>query len=286
LLQVNAYHYVQAGEVFLSAENVFQGGAFSNLLLPEPQMAWLKTNLPALAAHCQQLQMPVTHDMIGVFYSDFRDAPPTWKQALERLQCIRASFKSEIKTRLFMFVLPHRTPFYSDATTRGYRVGVQFEQIFKKYPSTQFDILEAGNCLCCERFTAAVYHLMRAAEFGLMSIANSLGEVPKNPSWDGVLKSIHGALNRTSSASVKPQEWKNEERFYSEASAWFKDIKNGWRNPVSHTPRTYSESQAEGIFTAAKNVMGHLATRMGEVKMPVAIVLPEAYVDDDKDLHK
>jgi hypothetical protein len=279
LLQVNAYHYVQAGEVFSKTDAMFQGGLLSNFQLPEPQMAWLKSNLPILAAHCGQLRMPVTHDMIGGFYAEFRDVPPTWNQALEALRCIRASFKSEIKTRLFMFVLPHRTPFYSDATVRGYRVGVQFERIFGKYPSTQFDVLEAGNCLCYERFTAAVYHLMRAAEYGLMSIANSLGDVPKNPSWDGILRSINEMLNRQSSSPTKPANRKSEERFDSEASAWFKDIKNGWRNFVSHTPRIYSESRADGIFAAVRNVMEHLATRTGEVTMPPTVSLPDIHYE-------
>jgi hypothetical protein len=284
LLQVNAFHYLQAGEVLANAERMFQGGVLSNLPVSVDHMTWLQTNLPALATHCEQLKMPVTHDMIGTFYSDFRNIAPTWNQALERLQCIRASFKSELKTRLFMFVLPHRTPFYSDASQRGYRVGVQFADILAKYPSAQFDLLEAGNCMCYERFTAAVYHLMRVAEYGLMSVATSLGEVPKNPSWDGIIGSVNSATNRISSAQQKPSNWKSEERFYTETVAWFKDIKNGWRNPVSHMPRIYTEGQAEGIFTAVKNVMGHLAVRMGEVSMPTAITSPAEREDRIEEL--
>ena len=280
LLEVNAETYVKIGEVFNKIDSLFDGGMLAGLLtVPPDKILWLRANLPTLARHCEVLELPVTHGIIMQFYDDYHDVNPTWADALMRLNWIKGTFKQELRARLFMHVYQERTPYYSNLFVQGGRVGykiAEFLPIFDAYPSTRYDIMQAGNAYSYELFTAAVYHLMRVAEYGLVSVVLSLGDAAKNPSWDGMISTIHGRINRMASEKIKPDGWKADEQFYGETVGYFQDIKIAWRNPVSHVPRTYQPEQAEGVFTVTRNVMTLLATRLREPDiMPATIILPE-----------
>lgn len=247
-----------------------------NMRLATDRVLWLQDNLPRLGGRCKLLQLPVTEGLIMQFYAKHETTAPTWRQAITALAGIKEAFKQELRTRLFLHIYPHRIPYYGGTVWQGPKI-TEFQKIFEAYSSSRFDVTEAGNCFCCERFTACVYHLMRVAEYGLVSLATTIGSgvPPKNASWDGMIRAIREHLNALSSGSSKPKDWKNQEQFYSEMSSWFTDIKNAWRNPVSHVPRAYDESQAEGMFLAVKNVMNLLATHgIRESAMPETIALP------------
>lgn len=277
MLEVNAENYVKIGEIFRDMDRLFDGGLLAGLLpVSDEGMRWLRVTMPQLGLHCESLDLPVTLNLIRDLYAVYRDTNPKWSQAIAQLNCIREAFKAELRSRQFMHVRQFRMVYYSNTEVCGKRIA-EFFSVFTAYPSVRFEITSAGNCLCYECFTAAVYHLMRTAEYGLVSLVHSIGEIPKNPSWDNLLGAIHRKVNTLSSVDPKPADWKQQEQFYCEASALFKDIKNAWRNPVSHIPRTYQETQVEGIFVSVRNVMNHLLHKgITELRaMPESIAMPE-----------
>lgn len=167
------------------------------------------------------------------------------------------------------------------ATSRGDEIErgrelKRFDPVLVKFPSAKFDIEQTGNAFAFGLFTASVYHLMRVCEYGLVSLARVLGINPGNSSWESILRKIKHTLDANS--STKPVHWKADEQFYSEAAAQMNNVRNAWRNPVSHIPRIYGESEARRVFNGVEGLMLHLSTRLSETDMPSIRVLadPEA----------
>ncbi|HYL85520.1 MAG TPA: hypothetical protein VE263_14890 [Candidatus Angelobacter sp.] len=146
----------------------------------------------------------------------------------------------------------------------------------EKFPSAAFDAAEAGNCFAYERFTAAVYHLMRTTEYGLVGVAAKIGVPPeKRTRWDKLIQGIQSRIKAI--ASNSPPGWREEEKKYADLCAWFTAIQKGWRNPVSHVPRFYSEGTAHSMFLATRTLFEHLHKQgFSEEAMPASIE-----VDDD-----
>jgi|SRR5665213_3826562 len=181
--------------------------------------------------------------------------------------------------------VPHRIKYWTDMSMieqPEIRIGDEISELVEilndNFPNAQRDAMEAGNCIPFERFTAAVYHLMRVSEYGLISVALALGvdRDTLGQGWDKILTGINGKIKIFSSTKPTPQ-WKVDEQRFSDLSNWFTTIKVGWRNPVSHVPRVYSESTAFAMFGSTKTLFQHLK-RQGfkQASMPSNIQLPEA----------
>jgi hypothetical protein len=59
-------------------------------------------------------------------------------------------------------------------------------------------------------------------------------------------------------------DWKEQQRFYSQAASHFAVLKNAWRNYTMHSRSIYTEKQAEQIFESVKSFMQVLAERLHE----------------------
>jgi hypothetical protein len=67
--------------------------------------------------------------------------------------------------------------------------------VWNAFPSAIDDSIEAGKCIALERYTAAVFHLMRVLEAGLKALAKALGaprtgasawETSRNARWTSI----------------------------------------------------------------------------------------------------
>jgi hypothetical protein len=83
------------------------------------------------------------------------------------LEDILNCLKKEVCDIQFAFVHPDKVGFFEQHDLFGERVSSAF-------PSAQSEIQDAGNCLAGDLHTAAVFHLMRAAEHGLRALAGEL----------------------------------------------------------------------------------------------------------------
>jgi hypothetical protein len=70
----------------------------------------------------------------------------------------------EMMRRKFAIVQPDRSQYAEVDQLFG-------SQVYAAFPSARRDIREAGNCLAVDAGTAAVFHLMRAAEVALRALA-------------------------------------------------------------------------------------------------------------------
>ncbi len=171
----------------------------------------------------------------------------------------------------FLWVAPDRKAYVED--DRLFDTDVVVSQAF---PSARQDIKEAGNCLAAECNTAAVFHLMRAAEFALRALARDREvEFTDKPldqkEWVQILNNLQGKLKKLEDVE-KNWGWPDtvvreaQIRFYAEAIQELRGFKDAWRRHVSHADRDafYNRESAMGVFTHVRAFMRKLATKISE----------------------
>jgi hypothetical protein len=139
-----------------------------------------------------------------------------------------------------------------------------WETVIEKFPLTTDHIEEAGKCLALGRNTACVYHLSGVVQDALDSLGTKL-RVPLDPTsdtWNGLARKIEIAIAGKQAATPNKKSWKTLEPFYSELVSDIKAIKNAWRNPTMHFRRTYTDSQAEKLYTRVQEFMIHASTHL------------------------
>ncbi len=139
-------------------------------------------------------------------------------------------------------------------------------EVCSNFRSAVSDISEAADCLCFDKGTACVFHLMRVMETGLRALGRSLNDVrldPKtNPSWENILKWCTEELER--SYAKRSDEWRSDPQFFSDATANLRAVKDAWRNPTMHVEKHYDGEEAMHIWTTERAFIRHLATRLQE----------------------
>ena len=137
-------------------------------------------------------------------------------------------------------------------------------EVAKKFPSSTYDIAEAGKCFALHRSTAAVFHLMRVLELGLSALAARFGIPCSHTNWQTVIEGIEKAIRGMGSDPKKPADWKQQQEFFSQAASSLMLIKDAWRNYTMHARGKYTEDEVETIFPNVRAFMQKLATRLHE----------------------
>jgi hypothetical protein len=105
---------------------------------------------------------------------------------------------------------------------------------------------------------------MRVVEVGLRALGASLNdarlEPSRNPSWDSILKKCDEEISRR--LAERSQEWREDDAFFSSATANLRAVKDAWRNPTMHVEQHYGEETALDVWNAVRGFMRHLATKL------------------------
>jgi hypothetical protein len=174
----------------------------------------------------------------------------------------------ELMDRRFLLVEKDRVDYLDQKDLFG-------ETVRDAFPSAGRDIQEAGNCLAAECGTGAVFHLMRAAEFALRSMARdrdvSFKERPlEEKEWGQILGSLEGRISelRNSNRSCwrTPELRDTQIRFYSEVVQELRGFNDAWRRHVSHADALafYERDEALGIFKHVRGFFQKIAERISE----------------------
>jgi hypothetical protein len=179
------------------------------------------------------------------------------------LEVIRADIYLVLSKRKFAYIAPPNDQYFERQHLFG-------DDVYKKFADARQDIKDAGNCLAASLPTASVFHLMRAAEFGLRSIASKMKVSLKDKgrvqpieyaTWDKVIQGIN--IQITAARSLPHGPRKNKKlQFYSDAAERCVYIRDLWRNEVSHTRKRYSENEAIGIMGRVQDFLQLLAGEM------------------------
>jgi hypothetical protein len=280
LNQVFAEEYIAIGKHFqywVSIENPSPDS------MAEKDFLDYRHSLEALKSHCVALGLSTSKTLFNREIAGLK-ATVSYKDGCQKMGELSRCIEAEIASKMFFYIPSELAAYLALFTADGtFELGEAlqpFVSVIEKYPSSRFDILEAGNCYATSGFTASVYHLMRICEYGLVSLAVALGIEPKNSSWNTLLIAIDKKIKVNS--STRPEGWKKDEEFFSEASGLMRNVKNSWRNASSHIPKRFDQPRARVIFNSVEALMVHLGTRLGEVAIPAdgtVLADPEAKVE-------
>lgn len=162
--------------------------------------------------------------------------------------------EDELGGRAFFYMPMDKAKYYDDPHPLG-------DAVAKRFPALAEDADEAGKCFASGRYTACVFHLMRAMERLVQVFAEKLGLSERTihfrlREWGRIL----GAAKRKIDAlPQKTTRSKRRREAYSEAWAFLDRVREAWRNTTMHPKETYTEEEAKDIFAAVRAFATRLA---------------------------
>lgn len=222
----------------------------------------LVKSLPDYRETCVDANLRISAMALDDLISQVKDRTPpslTFETLRAALNELSNTLHRELKCITVLCLNPKRSEFYKATNLFG-------GEVARNFPSTTFDIEEAGNCLATERSTAAVFHLIRVIEVGLQALGKTLN-VPHldprlNPTWEAILGKCDAELKKT--RKDRSPDWQADPDFFSEATARLRSVKDAWRNPTMHIQKKYMPDEAQDIYNAVRTFMRHLATKLAE----------------------
>lgn len=164
------------------------------------------------------------------------------------MECVYSTLKAELRSFAFR-VIPSSKAIYCEPSW------LYKSAIYSSFPEAWKEFQSAGRCYAFGENTACAFHLQRALEWGLKSLAVHLGQRFDRNTWEKHLEDIEKAL-KTKYREAGPRT--SEEMFYSHAATHFAHMKVAWRNPTMHIEAKYDEKEAAYLLTTIEKFMTHL----------------------------
>jgi|ERR1017187_703919 hypothetical protein len=179
-------------------------------------------------------------------------SPHALKTELSSLSlCLQAETAS-IKAK---FIDPDVAEFFEHESLFGKRVN-------RAFPSAKPHIKDAGNCLATDLHTAAVFHFMIAAEYGLRSLAKRFRVKTRRPlefsDWGSVISAVKYKLSNTSPRSKKGNTTVVFYREMIEKCDYLKDV---WRNNIFHARRRCDEHDSHKALEKSRDFLQRLEAK-------------------------
>lgn len=206
-----------------------------------------------LLGEFQKLNLPMSkktmEKMIEVLSSGC-----TLEEYCELAKDLRGRLVDELSLRKLFFIEPNKVNFLD--------INLFGEKVSSAFPSTIYDIEEAGKCIAFERWTSAVFHLSRIAEIATVTIGERVGYQSKKPGFGEVLSYMDAQLEkaRRDRNNAKP-EFVGSIQPLSAITAQMHVVNNAWRQRVAHLDSKYTEQEAIRIWWATKGLMEEIASQ-------------------------
>jgi hypothetical protein len=273
MLQIYAHQYLLLGASLNNIKRAVDEDPEGGVQIEDGQDRDKVANFfDLLRGHAIQLQLPVSMAILKEDVEDIKSGKvATYRDSSTRLRVVERVIHKELQERLFLFVPPHRGGYYS--ADGELPLELDFRAVVQKFPSSKYDLIEAGNCYAADRHTACVYHLARVTELGMIAFATKAGVSADDCiNWNKALNLAQKYLSEKTHGFTGLD--KLSEEYYSEVLLWLRNFKTARRNPVSHAPRVYTEPLAYNMFNIVKNLMTLLCVRLSEI--------PQTASEDDE----
>jgi hypothetical protein len=205
------------------------------------------TQIEFISNNCKAIGLTLSLKAINRLTELRRKNGANLGEVMDAVNHLQLTIADEVAEKVFMFMPSERAIYYDQPELFG-------KDVNTKFPTIQFDIVEAGNCYASGRGTAVVFHLMRIMETGVQVFGLKLGvELADEKNWQNILDEVNKAIKALSpkdSATVK----------MSQASANLYAVKLAWRNEVMHPKDTYTLEEADNLIRQVKIFMEQLAT--------------------------
>jgi HEPN domain-containing protein len=221
----------------------------SNSPLPDDQRVAAVQGMKQLRAYCERYDMEGCETLASVI--EFRIAEMNWGHLKENLTNLQFMLTDGCARRRFLYLTPLETTYYEVALPIG-------ELGAKAFPHAEFDAREAANCFALGRYTAAVFHAMRALEHGLMALAIDVGRSYSQQQWHNIIDEIESEIEKLRKNGPKTPDRDKRLNFLAAAAKEFAYFKDGWRNYVMHARVEYDALQAESALRHAQSLLTRL----------------------------
>lgn len=153
---------------------------------------------------------------------------------------IRLRMTDELGTKFWLHLDDDEARYFTDG------LGVFGKDVTDKLPKISTDLAEAGKCFGVARYTACVFHLMRAMEYCLQELGAKLGVTMSDELvWQIILDQVNKAIKSLNAKDPQTSR-------YSEIAAHLYAVKLAWRNEVMHPKATYTKEEAREILYHVK----------------------------------
>jgi hypothetical protein len=196
---------------------------------------------------CSKIGLKMSPLCIDDFFAKMRHGM-TADQMRQNLAELNNSIRWEMQTCFFFYMPWEQVKFYDQKELFG-------AEVIARFPSIQFDMVEAGNCCAMGRGTACVFHLMRVMEIGVQEFGKKLdvqlavGDTP----WQKILDQVNKAIKALPQKATGAVEM-------GQAAANLYAVKLVWRNEVMHPNDKYTLEEAKDLIGQVKLFMGQLAS--------------------------
>ena len=177
------------------------------------------------------------------------------------LRVLRETIEASLPHRFFYHYPPHKA-------AKVQSMEEDWSLPIAQFPSAKPDILAAVDCWALGHSTAAIFHFMRVAEFGLRGLARERRlTLPKRPlewaTWESILSQLRVKIELI--AKKPPGDARGSAlEFYRGALGEFEAFKDAYRNDVMHTRKAYDDPQAESVMNHVREFMARLSSKIGE----------------------
>jgi len=230
----------------------------------------LKNNVDFVVRECRRLNLDKSEARIQRLMSVIL-LPSTFENTANQLKALLDAIEDDIKTERF-----YHYPKNKGMLTLTFEA--DWSKTIQAFPTAKLEIFDAVDCFGLGHPTAAVFHLMRVAEYGLRALARERKvTLPKNKpiewgTWQEILnkidEGINGRIGIAKTAKAGPV--KDEAlAFYNGALGHFLFFKDMYRNMVMHARQRYDELQAEIALNHVREFMNGLSLRINETSRPI-----------------
>jgi hypothetical protein len=260
------------------SERLKANAVFANAMgKPSPkveasEMETLETSLKAIKQHGKFGTLPVR---VEFFLTRISSGAEDVNALAAEIETIKEAVSVELFMNSFLRIVPERSGFVDQPLLLG-------EAVASAFPSAVPDIKQAGSCLAAECNTAAVFHLMRAVEWGLRSLCSHFGirrvrnkfkksgkkgsYVPiEYLEWERILDELQDRIDKRIQKLKRGPAKQEFQALYYPVLLDIRGIRDAWRNHVMHTRAEYNHEDADAILGHVKRLMATLASRISEL---------------------
>ena len=202
--------------------------------------------LDAIHIQCLKIDLKVSLGCADELLDMLLRHPFTIRELQDGLRELRNTIRREMEVCFFFYMPSRQTELYDQKELFGSLVNT-------KFPSIQYDMIEAGDCYAMGRGTACVFHLMRIMEVGVQAFGSKLGVLlVTDKNWQNILDEINKGIKALPSKGVDTVD-------LSQAAANLYAVKLAWRNEVMHPSDKYTLEEARDLVGQVKLFMEQLA---------------------------
>jgi hypothetical protein len=229
--------------------------------IDSPTQTKFEKLLASMKEECGNLELSHTLKMVQGVESKYRTKIESKAFGISRdcycdadllndLNTLDMSFSNELGAELIFRITSGRNDYFEKDDLFG-------PEVTSAFPSSIDNVRNAGTCFAVEQYDACVFHLMRVLEYGLRVLATKFKIPFQNSTWNTIIQQIEASVR-----GMNPSfgaDWKEQQKFCSEAASQFMFLKDAWRNHIMHLGDVYDEGRAVSILRHTHELMRILA---------------------------